>query len=80
MLLIIQVLLLGLPTYLLTSIIYELFFSPLSQIPGPRLAAISHLWIFKNVLKASRCYATHEAFQVSLAFQCVQLKLCKLEM
>lgn len=69
MLVIVQVLLLGLPAYFLTSIIYEIYFSPLSRVPGPRLAAISHLWIFKNVLGASRCYATHEAFQVSLESQ-----------
>lgn len=43
---------------------YQLFFSPLSNIPGPRLAAISDLWLTTHVLRLQQCKIIHQLFEI----------------
>jgi hypothetical protein len=41
-------------TYLGGVLIYRLFFSPLSKIPGPKLTAVSQLWLMYHEFKGDR--------------------------
>ncbi|KAH7921089.1 cytochrome P450 [Leucogyrophana mollusca] len=43
--------------------IYNLFFSPLSSIPGPWYAAISSFWITTHVLRLQQCKTNHRLFE-----------------
>lgn len=49
--------------YPISRAIYQLFFSPLSSIPGPWYAAISHLWITTHVLRLQQCKTIHKLFK-----------------
>lgn len=41
-------------TYLAAVLIYGLFFAPLSEIPGPRLTAVTRLWLMYHEFKGDR--------------------------
>jgi hypothetical protein len=41
-------------TYLAGVLIYRLFFSPLSKIPGPKLTAVTQLWLMYHEFKGDR--------------------------
>jgi hypothetical protein len=41
-------------TYLAGLLIYRLFFSPLSKIPGPKLTAVTQLWVMYHEFKGDR--------------------------
>jgi hypothetical protein len=41
-------------TYLAGLLIYRLFFSPLSKIPGPKLTALTQLWVMYHEFKGDR--------------------------
>ncbi|EJD41987.1 cytochrome P450 [Auricularia subglabra TFB-10046 SS5] len=43
--------------------LWSLLFSPLSSIPGPRLAAVTDWWLEWHALRFRRCAAIHDAFQ-----------------
>ncbi|KIJ97258.1 hypothetical protein K443DRAFT_681651 [Laccaria amethystina LaAM-08-1] len=51
-------------TYLFIRVIYNLFLSPLSAIPGPWYAAISDLWITIHVVRLRQCQTIQELFEV----------------
>ncbi len=40
--------------YLAVGVIYRLFFAPLSKIPGPRLTALTQLWLMYHEFKGNR--------------------------
>lgn len=40
--------------------IYTLYFDPLSHIPGPKSAALSHFWLFKESMMGTRMYTIHK--------------------
>ena len=40
--------------------IYTLYFDPLSHIPGPKFAALSHFWLFKESMMGTRMYTIHK--------------------
>ncbi|TFK74517.1 cytochrome P450 [Pluteus cervinus] len=50
-------------TYMLLHIIYNLFLSPLSAIPGPWYAAISNFWLTTHVLRFQQCKTIHQLFE-----------------
>ncbi|KIY64381.1 cytochrome P450 [Cylindrobasidium torrendii FP15055 ss-10] len=50
--------------YTALRVIYNLFFSPLSAIPGPRLAAISDIWLFSHVIRFDQCMAVQKLFDI----------------
>lgn len=50
-------------TYGLIRIIYNIFLSPLSAIPGPWYAAISNLWLMTHVLRFEQCKTIHHLFE-----------------
>ncbi|KAF8646155.1 hypothetical protein AX16_007380 [Volvariella volvacea WC 439] len=50
-------------TYILIHVIYHLFLSPLSAIPGPWYAAISNLWLTSHVLRLKQCKMIHKLFE-----------------
>ncbi|KAH7887261.1 cytochrome P450 [Phlebopus sp. FC_14] len=49
--------------YGVTRATYQLFFSPLSSIPGPWYAAVSNLWITTHVLRLQQCKTNHRLFE-----------------
>lgn len=48
--------------YILTHFIYELYFSPLSYIPGPWYAAISDFWLTTRLMQSRQCSSVDELF------------------
>ncbi|KAF9443296.1 cytochrome P450 [Macrolepiota fuliginosa MF-IS2] len=50
-------------TYILIRAIYNLFFSPLSAIPGPWYAAVSNLWLNIHVIRLRQCKTIQELFE-----------------
>ncbi|KAJ8517764.1 hypothetical protein ONZ45_g5122 [Pleurotus djamor] len=50
-------------TYITLRAIYNLFFSPLSAIPGPWYAAVSDLWITYHVLRLEQCKTVQALFE-----------------
>ena len=44
--------------------IYNLFFHPLSAIPGPWYAAVSNLWLTTHVLRLRQCKTIHTLFEI----------------
>ncbi|KAH8825838.1 cytochrome P450 [Flagelloscypha sp. PMI_526] len=54
---------LSLVAYVLFRAISNLYFSPLSDIPGPRLAAISDIWLSFHALKLSQCRDIQSLFE-----------------
>ena len=51
-------------TCFLIRIIYNLFLSPLSAIPGPWYYAISDFWLTLHVLRLRQCKAIQELFEI----------------
>ncbi|KIM38750.1 hypothetical protein M413DRAFT_75635 [Hebeloma cylindrosporum] len=51
-------------TCLFIKVIYNLFLSPLSAIPGPWYYAISDFWLTTHVLRLQQCKAIQELFEV----------------
>ncbi|KIJ69700.1 hypothetical protein HYDPIDRAFT_77913 [Hydnomerulius pinastri MD-312] len=49
--------------YAVTRASYQLFFSPLSAIPGPWYAAVSDFWITTHVLRLQQCKTNHRLFE-----------------
>ena len=49
--------------YIFANAIYQLVLSPLSDIPGPWYAAISHFWLTTHVLRLQQCKTIHDLFQ-----------------
>lgn len=48
--------------YLILNAIYNLFFSPLSAIPGPWYAAVSDFWLTTHVLRLEQCKTIQSLF------------------
>lgn len=48
---------------LVVRAIYNLFYSPLSVIPGPWYAAVSDLWITYHVLRLEQCKTIQALFE-----------------
>lgn len=44
----------------LVSAVYTVYFDPLSHIPGPKSAAVSHLWLFLQSMAGTRMYTIHD--------------------
>lgn len=51
-------------TCLFIKVIYNLFLSPLSAIPGPWYYGISDFWLTTHVLRLRQCKAIQELFEV----------------
>ncbi|KAI0828042.1 cytochrome P450 [Trametes gibbosa] len=49
--------------YLCTTIIYNLYFSPLAAIPGPWYAAISDFWLTTHVARLQQCMTIQTLFE-----------------
>ncbi|THU97234.1 cytochrome P450 [Dendrothele bispora CBS 962.96] len=49
--------------YAILLAIYNLFFSPLSAIPGPWYAAISDTWLTIHVVRLEQCKVIHQLFE-----------------
>ncbi|KAI0690262.1 cytochrome P450 [Cytidiella melzeri] len=49
--------------YLAVLVLYRLFFSPLSAIPGPWYAAVSDLWITSHVVRMQQCKTVQALFE-----------------
>ncbi|EPS35654.1 hypothetical protein H072_10923 [Dactylellina haptotyla CBS 200.50] len=45
--------------YLFTNALYQIYFSPLSKIPGPWYAAVSRLWVRSRALKGRLIFDAH---------------------
>lgn len=41
-------------TYLVAILVYRLFFAPLSKLPGPKLTAVTQLWLMYHEFKGDR--------------------------
>lgn len=62
----VQVLLLAISLsvcYVTALVLYRLFFSPLSAIPGPWYAAVSDLWITSHVVRMQQCRTVQSLFE-----------------
>ncbi|KAF8178037.1 cytochrome P450 [Pholiota molesta] len=51
-------------TCLLIRVIYNLFLSPLSAIPGPWYYAVSDFWLTTHVLRLHQCKTIHDLFDI----------------
>lgn len=51
-----------LTTSILAKAVYELYFSPLAKVPGPKLAAISDLWLLRKLYRLEKCGTLHRSF------------------
>lgn len=49
--------------YIVIRALYNLFFSPLSAIPGPWYAAVSDLWLNIHVIRLRQCKTIQELFE-----------------
>jgi len=49
--------------YITLRVVYHLFLSPLSAIPGPWYAAISDFWLTTHVLRLQQCKTVHHLFE-----------------
>ncbi|KAK7453494.1 hypothetical protein VKT23_011771 [Stygiomarasmius scandens] len=49
--------------YIVLRAIYNLFFSPLSAIPGPWYAAVSDAWLTTHVVRLEQCKVIHSLFE-----------------
>jgi hypothetical protein len=50
--------------YAAYTVIYNLYFSPLSAIPGPWYAAVSDFWLTTHVLRLEQCKTIHRLFEI----------------
>ncbi|KIL58950.1 hypothetical protein M378DRAFT_169922 [Amanita muscaria Koide BX008] len=50
--------------YIFIRILYNLFWSPLSAIPGPWYAAVSDFWLTAHVLRLEQCKTIQHLFEV----------------
>ena len=50
-------------TYCFVHVIYNLFLSPLSAIPGPWYYAISDFWMTTHVIRLRQCKAVQSLFE-----------------
>ena len=51
-------------TRFLIKVIYNLFLSPLSAIPGPWYYATSDIWLTLHIVRLRQCKAIHELFAI----------------
>ena len=51
-------------SYILLRAIYNLFFSPLSSIPGSWYAAVSDFWLTTHVLRLEQCKTIQKLFEI----------------
>lgn len=51
-----------LTAYIVLRVIYQLFFSSLSVIPGPWYAAVSDLWLTSHVMRLEACTTIQNLF------------------
>ncbi|TFY70615.1 hypothetical protein EVG20_g2380 [Dentipellis fragilis] len=49
--------------YFLSHALYQLFLSPLRDIPGPWYAAISDFWLTTHIARLQQCRAVHQLFE-----------------
>ena len=49
-------------TLILSQVVYQLCFSPLRHVPGPKLAAISDLWLIGKLYRLQKCGTIHSCF------------------
>jgi hypothetical protein len=49
--------------YFILCVLYQLCFSPLSDIPGPWYAAVSDLWLTTHVLRLQQCRTIDALFE-----------------
>ena len=49
--------------YLCATFVYNLYFSPLSAIPGPWYAAISDFWLTTHVARLQQCMTVQALFE-----------------
>lgn len=47
---------------IVAHVVYQLFFSPLKDVPGPKLAAISDLWLLRKLYRLEKCATIHRGF------------------
>jgi hypothetical protein len=50
--------------YISIRVVYNLFWSPLSAIPGPWYAAISDIWLTAHVLRLEQCKTIQHLFEI----------------
>ncbi|KAI0317394.1 cytochrome P450 [Amylostereum chailletii] len=50
--------------YFVFHAIYQLYFSPLKNVPGPWYAAVSNAWITSHVFRLQQCKIIHSLFEV----------------
>ncbi|KAL0950331.1 hypothetical protein HGRIS_010302 [Hohenbuehelia grisea] len=61
---ILPAILISVTAYTLLRAIYNLFFSPLSAIPGPWYAAVSDMWLTYHVLRLEQCKTVQQLFEI----------------
>ncbi|KAL1747456.1 cytochrome P450 [Schizophyllum fasciatum] len=52
----------SLALYLVWRCIYQLFFSPIRNVPGPWYAAVSDLWLTTHIARLQQCMTVHSLF------------------